>query len=502
MSRRGKQMPYPERLACGEQALAGKTDTQLAQETGWSRWTIRKWRRAYARQGAVGLAPVLGRPKQGALSTYPLALSTTVERLRRSHPGWGPITLLAELMLRPAYAGVPLPSRARLAAFLKAKHLVRHYEHRVPVPQAPPQAATAAHDEWELDAQGRQVVAGLGTVSVVNIMDVVSRLKVASYPHLWHSGLTWQDYQFVLRCAFVEYGLPQSLSLDHDSAWFDNTSQSPYPSRLHLWLTGLGIAVRFITQPPPKQHALIERGHQTMTAQTLTGQTWPTVSALWQGLEQRRTFLNTVYPSRALDYRAPLEADPTARRSPRAYRPEWEADLFDLQRVYTWLALGHWFRETSLHGEFGLGMQRYNTGRSWAHATVEIRFDPATLEFRVTKVGTTDTQRFAAKGLAPADLMGELPPFFRMPVYQLALPFTLAAWRQTTLGALASGTISSDTVQVREVRLYETPHCTFVDSALLPTWRDPARTSEACSLGRITSRPGIEILRSAHAHFA
>lgn len=441
MPRRGKQMPYPGRLACGEQALLGKSDAQVAQETGWSRWTIRKWRRAYAKHGPAGLAPVPGRPPTGALSTYPPIVGTTFEALRRSHPGWGPITLLEEVMGQPAYTGVPLPSRARLAAFLKAKQLVRRYEHRVPLPQPASSVANAAHEEWELDAQGRQVVTGLGSVSIVNIVDVVSRLKVASYPHLWSSGLTWQDYQFVLRCAFVEYGLPQGISLDHDSAWFDNTSQSPYPSRLHLWLTGLGIAVRFITQPPPKQHAIIERGHQTMTAQTVTGQIWPNVATFWQGLDQRRSFLNTVYPSRSLQYQAPLEADPTAIRSPQAYRPEWEAELLDLNRVYAWLALGQWFRETSVHGEFGMGMQRYNTGRTWAHTTVEIRFDPTTLEFRVTKVGTTDTQRFAAKGLTKTDLMGELPPFLRMPVYQPALPFTLAAWRQSALAPLAGGTL-------------------------------------------------------------
>lgn len=439
MPRRGKRMSYQERLACGEQQAPDQTDAELAAKTGWSRWTIRKWRRAYRQSGAAGLAPKMGRPPAGALSTFPSALRTDVTQLRESHPGWGAVSLLEELRGLPGYAGVALPSRARLAAFLKAQALVRRYARRVPLPQPMPAVVQQPHDEWELDAQGQQAVAGVGNVSIVNIVDVVSRLKIASYPHVWPAGLTWQDYQFVLRCAFTHYGLPQAISLDHDGVWFDSACASPYPSRLHLWLIGLGVGVRFITQPPPQQHAIVERGHQTITAQALTGQTWIDGSALWRGLDQRREFLNTVYPSRALHYQAPLEAFPGAGHSGRLYRPELEASLLDPSRLYAWLAQGVWFRETSSKGQFFLGQQRYNAGTSWALATVEIRFDPHRVEFCTTRVGTSTTQHFAARGLTVSDLMGEAVPFLHMPLYQLALPFSLEAWRQIALASFQTG---------------------------------------------------------------
>lgn len=433
MPRHAKTMSIPERLACGDQAAAGKTDAQIAQASGWSIWTIRKWRRAAQQSDPAGLAPQMGRPRTGALSAFPSTISQQVERLRREHPGWGPITLLTELPRTVACAEMALPSRARIAAFLNEHQLVRPYERHGGILPSATQTASQVHEEWEMDAQGAQVVPGLGKVSVIDILDVVSLLKVASYPHLWGSGLGWQDYQLVLRWAFFHWGMPIRISLDHESAFFDNTSSSPYPSRLHLWLIALGVEVVFIEKPPPLQHAHIERHHQTMTAQTLTGQTWRDQPGLWQGLDARREFLNTRYPSRALHYHAPLDAFPQAMHSGREYRPEWEAELLDLPRLYAWLSQGRWFRVTNLHGEFWLGMQRYNAGGTQANTPLEIHFDPVRVEFVVHPVGSDQIRHFPAKGLSKPDLMGELPPEARMPAYQLYLPFSREVWRSNIL---------------------------------------------------------------------
>jgi hypothetical protein len=280
----------------------------------------------------------------------------------------------------------------------------------------------------------------LGWVKVVNIMDVVSRLKVASYPRLCRDGLTWNDYQLVLRCAFFQYGLPKQISLDHDSAFFDNTCLSPFPSRLHLWLVALGVEVRFIEKPPPLRHALIERNHQTMRAQAIQGQTWRQPEGLQAELDHRRDFLNQLYPSRALFYQAPLEAYPQASHSGRLYRPEWEEELLDLERVKALLATGKWFRETNRYGEFFVSRQRYNTGIPWKNRTIEVIFDSQTQELLCHPVGAEQIKRFLIKGLTKADLMGELSSLNRLPAYQLLLPLSKKEWREMALSQLLGGT--------------------------------------------------------------
>jgi hypothetical protein len=169
------------------------------------------------------------------------------------------------------------------------------------------------------------------------------------------------DYFLSLRRAFLSYGLPQRLSLDHGSAFFDNTCPSPFPTRLHLWLLALGVEVVFIRVRRPTDHGAVERMHQTMSNQALVGQRWESAEQLWRGLDTSRARLNQLMPMRALQQQAPLQAFPQAASSGRLYRPEWEEQLLDLSRVYAYLARGRWFRPTR-GGVFQLGTYAYRVG--------------------------------------------------------------------------------------------------------------------------------------------
>jgi hypothetical protein len=438
MECRGQRTSYQDRLQVGERAAAGESDAQIAKALGYSVWTVRKWRRAHQRAGRVGLVSHMGRPAKGELSQYPIAMCDRIEQLRRDHPGWGATTILDHLgQQEPEFVHM-LPSRARVAAFLRAKELTHCHEEHGGVVQLPPQRATQAHEEWEMDAQGAQLVSGVGQVSVINISDVVSRVKVESYPALG-THLGWLAYQLALRRGFMQYGLPVRISLDHDSALYDNTSQSPFPSRLHLWLVALGVEVVFITKPPPAAHAIIERTHQTMSKQAIEGQQWESQAALWYGLDERREVVNERLPCRSLHDQSPLVALPEAVHSQRHYRIEWEEEMLDLGRVHTLLATGRWFRQSNCHGEFWLGMQRYNVGRSRSKSTIEITFDPAALEFVALNERDDETKRFKVLGLTKADLMGDLTTT-SLPNYQLSLPFTRDGWCKMQLAALSTGT--------------------------------------------------------------
>src|SRR5258708_16710981 len=83
-------------------------------------------------------------------------------------------------------------------------------------------------------------VAGVGNVSLITIPDVVSRLKVESYPYLETTNPPLGAYQLMLRRAFLTAGLPRRITLDHGTVFYDNTSPSPFPTRLHLWLLADG----------------------------------------------------------------------------------------------------------------------------------------------------------------------------------------------------------------------------------------------------------------------
>ena len=54
--------------------------------------------------------------------------------------------------------------------------------------------------------------------------------------------------------------------------------------------------------------------------------------------------------------------------------------------------------------------------------------------------GCEETIRLPVQGITKAQLMGELAVLQSLPIYQLALPFTLAAWRQLEYAQNLTGT--------------------------------------------------------------
>jgi hypothetical protein len=440
MVQRGQWTTLEERIEIGERWQAKQTDREIAAAMARPYWTVRKWRRKFEREGRGGLASCMGRPSTGALGQFPDTIRDTISQMREANPGWGATTILTELKDDPRFAELQLPSRSRIAAFLKQENYTRKYERHSELPQPQVSGAQQPHEEWEVDAQGVITVPDLGKVSVINISDLCSRLKVDSLPCLHTSHPSASDYQLVLRRAFLEYGLPERISLDHDSVFYDNACSSPYPTSLHLWLIALGIQVRFIKQAPPAEHSVIERTHQTVTQQAIKGQTFADDTALQKRLWERLEFLNHRFPCRSLGGRPPLLVYPEARHSGRLYRLEWEEALLDLQHVYDYLAQGRWFRRTGSLGQISLGAQRYGVGKDFREQTMEITFDPQSCELICLPANACQEIRLPIRGLTTSDLIGELLPLNTLPAYQLALPFSRSSWRQMMLCEDRTGT--------------------------------------------------------------
>jgi transposase len=423
MRQKGQTTTLEERVTIGERAAAGQSSREISDALERPLATVRKWRQRYQREGRAGLASQMGRPANGALASAPAEMRDALLALRETHPGWGPQTLRLEIAKDVRFAGLKLPSRARIAAYLKEQQKVRRYEHHENMPEPHEQAVQRPHQEWEMDAQGVTTVAGLGKVSFINLLDVYSHVSIDSHacPNVSHARS--QEYQQVLRRAFTRYGMPEQISLDHDSAFYDNKSASPFPSVIHLWLIGLGVQVRFIHRRPPLEHSRIERHHQTIAGQAFAGQTFADVAALQRSLQTRMLFINQEYPTRALNGMAPLQAFPQARHSGRPYSLATEEQILDLQPVYAYLQTGRWFRQVSAVGVFSLGGYRYNTTTQFADQTIEVTFNATTRKLTCLPEKGTAAFHFDIQGITKSALMGNA---FSLPgyvPYQLALPF-------------------------------------------------------------------------------
>lgn len=177
-----------------------------------------------------------------------------------------------------------------------------------------------------------------------------------------------------------------------------------------------------------------------MTLLTLLGQRWSDQAALWAGLDARRTMLNQHIPSGVFQGYAPLQVYPQAAHSGRFYRPEWEAEMLDLDRVFAYLATCRWFRRIRANGRLDLGGYDYYLGTNLRNQMLEVHFDAIQGSFLGQPAGSESILTFAPQGLTKTDLMGELGHLLALPAYQLALPFTQEAWRQLEYTHALTGT--------------------------------------------------------------
>jgi transposase len=432
------------RVLIQELAQDGLTDRQIAKRLSISIHTARKWRRRGRSQGRAGLISVMGRPATGAMSTFPAIFPDTLRNWREAHPGWGPKTLYAELENHEEFKRKRLPSTAVITRWLKQEGLSRPYEKHRALPAVCVSPAQACHEEWEMDARGYEKVPDAGVITLININDVFSKVKIMSYPcWLGHQRASrhaaTEDYQLVLRLAFTEWGLPDRLAVDRESVFHDNKSKSPYPTRLHLWLVALGVDLTFGRPGQPRDQAMTERSHQTWYHQVLEGQTFASQRALWRALNKRRAFLNRSLPCATLGEVPPLVAHPEAILPRRVYRPEWENDQLDLDRVYAYLGQGHWFRKGSNVGAVSLGGQVYVLGVDWRGNEVEITFD-VTDKHLVFQSSDGKQKRLPVRGITAQNLMGEMGALVHFDAFQLALPFSWSEWRQLQTCQILTGT--------------------------------------------------------------
>jgi transposase len=203
-----KYTSLQDRVTIGELAAAGCSDQEIAEHLGWQPRTVRKWRRRLQTLGRAGLVSKMGRPAQGALSSFSEPVAATLRHWREGHPRWGPLTLRVEATQDRSLAGQRLPSRTTIARWLKAKRLTHSYQRHWDLAQSSEATAQAAHEAWEMDAYGTVSVPDVGKISLINVNDCFSHAKLLSFPCLVgdtrverHADTA--DYLLVLRLTFV-----------------------------------------------------------------------------------------------------------------------------------------------------------------------------------------------------------------------------------------------------------------------------------------------------------
>jgi Helix-turn-helix domain len=370
--------------------MAGQTLPQIAQALGLSEACVRKWWRRGRDEGLLGLVErKRGRPVQGILSQFSTQVCQASVKLKREHKRWGANRVLLEMRNDPTLVGLSLPSRSRLYPYFRQECpdclnvWTKHIQVAVPTP------ATAVHEVWQVDHQEGHLLGDGSVATICNIRDPYGAAMIASQAFsvktkLRWRKLTWEEVRQVLRSGFAEWQtLPDSVLTDNEMGLGGNPND-PFPSWLSLYLAGLGIKHNFIRSHQPTDQPQVERNHRTLDGFTDDEGSRQDLGHLQQALDQERWVYNYQFPSRASDCDGlpALQAHPALLSPRRPYRLEWEGVLFNLQRVYDFLATFSFERKVNRNGQVTLKGHHYTVGLMHKEKTIQVRLDADTQEWR------------------------------------------------------------------------------------------------------------------------
>jgi hypothetical protein len=422
--------------------LAGQGESYqaVANQNGVSFWTARKWIRRAKQDGLSGLVTPYGRPATGPLSGFDPMVRYVALRLKRQHVTWGAVYVVKKMGQRPSLKGKKLPEATTVWRYWRTFGDRLYPKRHAAEPQLAP--AGVAHGVWQMDPKESVPVIGVGVVTFNQARDEFGRATVMHRIHPAERAeqqivkLTGAQVQQDCRIAFTEWGLPDAIQTDRASIFVD-ADPTPFPTRLTLWWVGLGIEHRLIPRHTPKRNGSVERSHRTLNERTLVGQRFDGQDELQNQVNADWYELNAECPSRAKGCHGqpPLVAHPELLIPRRPYRPEWELDLFDLERVDNYLATLTWTRTVSEVGQVSLGNHRYGLGTSWAGQTVSISFEASRRQFVFAQVRPKDKRgrrlpelapvHLDAHGLSVEDLTGLPVALEDLPARQLMLPLSI-----------------------------------------------------------------------------
>lgn len=362
-----------ERIYAGK--LQGMTLQALADEIGCSVYTARKWWRV-GREG--GWNALHGKAKgptiKGTLAHFDPQIQQAALLLKKAHPTWGANRVLIELSNKAEFRGLKLPSRSRLQLFFKERcpeHVATQLPKKATAKSKKPPRAQATHEIWQVDTKEGLHLQDGTIASIFSIRDPFAGAIIASQAFSVKSARHWRkltlsEVQQVLRLAFSQWQtLPDAIQSDNELL-FNGSPTDPMPSALTLYLRGLGVKHLLARPGTPTDQAHVERTHRTLAGLAFSQEAPADLTQLQKALDQERQIYNHQFPSRASDCagRPPLVAHPELLKPRRFYQVEQELALFNIQRVYEYLATFRFERKVSSSGQVSLGRQMYSVGRT------------------------------------------------------------------------------------------------------------------------------------------
>lgn len=380
--------------------LGGETYQEIAASAHVSVECVRYWCRRQ-RDGGSNQSHYQ-RHSKGILSRFTPLVRYVILRLKLAHPRWGPERIRYHLGQRLSCRGHQLPHPSSIGRYLHQWPRFQRPARVKPLSRPKATAPTAVHQRWQLDFKVDIVQADGQKLTLHTLIDqysgacITAQLLETKLAVQLGQRVSWREAQATLRCGFASWAaLPQEVQTDGEACLVGRPGID-FPTSFSLWLKGLGITHLVIRPGKCTDNAEVERGHRTVHDYAVVGREKTSVSELQLVLRQSVQELTFELPSRAkaCAARPPVVAYPELLSPPRPYQLQQELALFDLQRVYDFLASFKWTRKVSTTGQVQIGgkQNRYTLGRRYARQQVIIRFTPVDSHFVFALVDDPETE--------------------------------------------------------------------------------------------------------------
>ena len=266
-----------QRYDAVREVLDGATVKDTATRYGVDRRTLHRWLLRYANEGLTALADKSSKPDRCPHQMAPEIEARIVE-LRRSHPGWGPRTILSKLRRKLEEA----PSRSAIYRCLVRHRLIDPKKRRRRREDYKRWERARSMELWQIDVMGSVfLTSGIG-VSVVTGIDDHSRFCVIAKVV---ARATARPVCDALLDALGTHGIPEQVLTDNGKVFTGRLGRKPANVAFDRICLNNGIRHLLTAPYSPTTTGKIERLHKTMRKEFFTDKSFASIDEMLAALD-------------------------------------------------------------------------------------------------------------------------------------------------------------------------------------------------------------------------
>jgi transposase InsO family protein len=264
-----EQSVVEQRYLAVREALDGAKVTDVATRYGIDRRTVHRWLLRYANEGLGALVDRSSRPDRCPHQIAP-EIEARIVTLRRSHPGWGPRTILSKLRRE---LDEP-PSRSSIYRCLLRHRLIDPKPRRRRAGDYKRWERSRPMELWQMDVMGGVLLSDGTECKVITGIDDHSRFCVIAK---LVARATARPVCEALLEALGRHGVPEQILTDNGKVFTGRLARTPATVAFDRICLHNGIRHLLTAPYSPTTTGKVERLHKTMRKELFDGRRFATI---------------------------------------------------------------------------------------------------------------------------------------------------------------------------------------------------------------------------------